>query len=526
LPLEQTVSIVEQVASALDAIHQLGLVHRDVKPTNIIVDDVGQATLLDFGIVRAADGTQLTTTGAVMGTPQYMSPEQAEGDQVDHRSDVYALGVVAYQMCTGRAPFDDVSPVVVLRLHADKSPPSPRELNLHLPIAVEQVLLKALAKKREERYQSAGELARALREAMEAAERTRQREEQLVKRYEQLTAAVATKDWDEVLDLGGQIQALEPDYRDVTELVEQAGKHARRPKRLAVPGWAWGVGAVGIFLAILVVFGGDVVVRKLETILTTLGITSESPTGAPTEPLAPSAVDAWTRPTDEMVMVYVPAGEFKMGSMEGDPNEQPVHTVALDGFWIDRTEVSNGQYQRCVEAGGCQPPFDRTSETRDEYYGNSAYDDYPVINVSWHRARTYCEWVGGRLPTEAEWEYAARGPDNLVYPWGGSPSTDTLANCCGYGGDTTRVGSYPDGASWCGTLDMAGNVWEWVADWYGDYPSERQVSPAGPSSGQSRVLRGGSWNDGQNLARCASRHRKHPADWYISVGFRCARDSE
>jgi serine/threonine protein kinase len=126
LPLEQTVAIVEQIAGALDYVHARGLVHRDVKPSNIIVDEAGQATLLDFGIVRAADGTRLTTGGALMGTPQYMSPEQAEAQDIDHRSDVYALGVVAYQMCTGQAPFDAVSPVVVLRHHADKPPPAPQ----------------------------------------------------------------------------------------------------------------------------------------------------------------------------------------------------------------------------------------------------------------------------------------------------------------------------------------------------------------------------------------------------------------
>jgi len=556
LPLEQTVSILEQVASALDAIHQRGLVHRDVKPTNIMVDDAGQATLLDFGIVRAADGTQLTTTGAVMGTPQYMSPEQAEGDQVDHRSDVYALGVVAYQMCTGRAPFDDVSPLVVLRLHADKSPPRPRELNTHLPVAVERVLLKALAKKREERYQRAGELARELREAMEAAERARQRQEQLAERYEQLKAAVATQDWGEVLALGGQIQALDPGYRDVPQLMELASEHLRHGRRPSVPAWAWGAGVVG--LVILVAIGVALAPRLLEVISTTPKTVTAPPTREPTrkpapdttsvpiEPPALSTGGTWIRPADGMVMVYVQAGEFQMGSDDNDVNyalllcsedrgdcdrerfedEQPVHTVALGGFWIDQTEVTNAQYRGCVEAGDCEPPSSRTSSTRDEYYGNSDYDDYPVIWVSWYQARTFCEWAGARLPTEAEWEYAARGPDGLVYPWGDRPPNDTLASCCDYVGDTTRVSSYPGGASWCGALDMAGNVWEWMADWYGSYPSERQVNPTGPSSGEVRVLRGGSWRGDLNHARCAHRGIPTPGNWIDLVGFRCARSSE
>ena len=168
LPPGQVAAIAEQVASALDMIHQRGLMHRDVKPNNIMLDEQGRATLLDFGIVRAAEGTRLTTTMTLLGTPEYMSPEQARGEEVDARSDVYALGVVVYQMCTGREPFSATSPIVVLRLHVDEPPPPPQELNPRLSPEVVQVLLRALAKDREERYQTAGEMARALREAVEA----------------------------------------------------------------------------------------------------------------------------------------------------------------------------------------------------------------------------------------------------------------------------------------------------------------------------------------------------------------------
>jgi WD40 repeat protein len=168
LPPGQVVSITVQIASALDLIHQRGLMHRDVKPNNIMVDEEGQATLLDFGIVRAAEGTRLTTTMTLLGTPEYMSPEQARGEEMDARSDVYALGVVVYQMCTGREPFSATSPIVVLRLHVDEPPPPPQELNPRLSPEVVRVLSKALAKDRDARYQTAGEMAQALREAVEA----------------------------------------------------------------------------------------------------------------------------------------------------------------------------------------------------------------------------------------------------------------------------------------------------------------------------------------------------------------------
>jgi formylglycine-generating enzyme required for sulfatase activity len=239
-----------------------------------------------------------------------------------------------------------------------------------------------------------------------------------------------------------------------------------------------------------------------------------------------------------MAMVYVPAGEFEMGSTEGHDDEQPVHTVALDGFWIDRTEVTNAQYRLCVEAEGCSPLVQSYSSTRDSYYGDSTYDNYPVVYVTWRQAADYCAWAEARLPTEAEWEYAARGPEERVFPWGDEFDGTRLnycdANCSeqwadeavddGYA-DTAPVGSYPGGASWSGALDMAGNVWEWVGDRHGDYPSGRQVNPTGPSSGTARVLRGGSWNFDLNHARCASRWLFHPVSRNRYIGFRCARVS-
>ncbi len=225
-------------------------------------------------------------------------------------------------------------------------------------------------------------------------------------------------------------------------------------------------------------------------------------------------------------MVYVPAGEFEMSSTEGDDDEQPVHTVALDGFWIDQTKVTNGQYQQCVEAGDCDPPLLSNSSSRDPYYGNSTYDDYPVIYVGWFQANAYCGWVEARLPTEAKWEYAARGTDGLEYPWGNAVPDATLLNYDGNVGDTTAVGSYPDGASWCDVQDLAGNVREWVADWKRGYPSGRQVNPTGPTFGESPVLRGGSWSSSANDVRGANRNWFNPDDRYSYIGFRCASGSE
>jgi formylglycine-generating enzyme required for sulfatase activity len=285
--------------------------------------------------------------------------------------------------------------------------------------------------------------------------------------------------------------------------------------------------------------------------------TTELPTTTPTgepEPEVCSLGDTQVRPTDGMMMVCVPSGEFQMGSTEAEvyaalemcnqyqadcdrawfEGESPVHTVTLDGFWMDQTEVTNGQYAQCVVAGVCDPPRASASYTRDSYYGNSAYDDYPVILVSWYSARAYCEWAGGRLPTEAEWEYAARGPEGRTFPWGDAFDGTRLNYCdanCGFDwadqavddgyADTAPVGSYPGGASWAGVLDLAGNVWEWVADWYADYPSEQQENPTGPASGHYRVARGGSWYVDRVYTRCTFRHRDGPDVSHNVIGFRC-----
>ncbi|KAF0106587.1 MAG: hypothetical protein FD146_2495 [Anaerolineaceae bacterium] len=258
------------------------------------------------------------------------------------------------------------------------------------------------------------------------------------------------------------------------------------------------------------------------------------PTAAPTTvpsntPPPPTSTPdiglTWERPSDGMVMVYVPEGEFTMGSNDGKPNEQPVHTVYLDAYWIDQTEVTNRMYALCVAAGQCDPPGSSASYTRQNYYGNPEYADYPVIYVSWNVADAYCSWAGARLPTEAEWEKAARGTDGRTYPWGNTSPNSSLLNYNMIIGNTTTVGEYPSGASPYGALDMAGNVWEWVADWYSDnyYSSSPDSNPTGPSSGGLRVLRGGAWYYYDVLVRSANRNRDYPTSSDISVGFRCSR---
>jgi formylglycine-generating enzyme required for sulfatase activity len=228
-----------------------------------------------------------------------------------------------------------------------------------------------------------------------------------------------------------------------------------------------------------------------------------------------------------MVMVYVPAGEFAMGSERLD-NEKPVHTVYLDSFWIDRTEVTNAQFRHCVEAGACQAPT--TCDDGFPNYGDEGKANSPVVCADWSQAESYCRWAGARLPTEAEWEKAARGTDGRVYPWGNDPASCDRVNtyvdseggrCVGHAVD---VGSYPAGASPYGALDMAGNVWEWVADWYdAEYYARSPLhNPQGPESGLFKVLRGGCWLYGSSDIRTAFRVEDPPTIRRYQIGFRCA----
>ncbi len=230
-------------------------------------------------------------------------------------------------------------------------------------------------------------------------------------------------------------------------------------------------------------------------------------------------------PVDGMVMSYIPSGTFTMGSESGDDDEQPVHSVTLDAFWMDQTEVTNGMYAQCVADGDCSPPSNMSSSSRSSYYGEAAYADYPVIWVEWNQAAAYCSWAGRRLPTEAQWEYAARGGlVGAIYPWGnGAPSCGAW-NGAQYGDcspdDTLQVSSFT--ANGYGLYDMAGNVWEWVADWYGTYSSAAVENPSGPSSGPSGVLRSGSWYHDIVDMRVSNRELYFRNLSYFTVGFRCA----
>ncbi|UCD83481.1 MAG: SUMF1/EgtB/PvdO family nonheme iron enzyme, partial [Deltaproteobacteria bacterium] len=243
-------------------------------------------------------------------------------------------------------------------------------------------------------------------------------------------------------------------------------------------------------------------------------------------------------------MALIPSGCFDMGDHfgEGGSNELPVHNVCISAFAMDLHEVTNAEYKACVDAWVCSAPGNSGSFTRGFYYGNPAYDNYPVIYVNWGQAAAYCSWAGKRLPTEAEWEYAARGGlSGKRYPWGDSITCadacysrfNTSYDCWDYGGldnDTHPVGSYS--ANGYGLYDMAGNVWEWVNDWhsgtYYQYCVDNIIvnDPPGPGSGSDRVLRGGSWYFIPDNLRASQRGGDFPTTQGSSMGFRCVSSGD
>jgi formylglycine-generating enzyme required for sulfatase activity len=274
--------------------------------------------------------------------------------------------------------------------------------------------------------------------------------------------------------------------------------------------------------------------RTLQTAIPAVTATLAAPAPATGIPSPTKEIETQKKSAmDDMAQYHIPPGKFQMGtSADGDwigEDEFPLHEILLSGYWMDETEVTNGQYQKCIQAGGCTPPHARGSETQENYFEDSDFADYPVIQVDWEQARAYCEWAGRRLPSEAEWEKAARGESERLFPWAGDAKGPHFANFDiddnWPNADTTRVGSIPAGASPYKILDMAGNVYEWTADWYGAdfYQQSPAENPTGPEHGTERVIRGGAWSSDWLFLRTASRLSYYPDGHSNDIGFRCAQ---
>jgi formylglycine-generating enzyme required for sulfatase activity len=231
-----------------------------------------------------------------------------------------------------------------------------------------------------------------------------------------------------------------------------------------------------------------------------------------------ASADLWVNPNDRSELIRIPAGEFIMGSERGEEDERPRHRVHLDEYWIGKLPVTNAQYRRFLKATGyCKP----------SYWDDSRLNklDQPVVGVSWHDAVAYCKWAGLSLPTEAQWEKAARGTDERKYPWGSQSPSRAHCSYAQLTEPTTKVGSYPGGASPYGCMDMAGNVWEWCQSLYNDYPYRADDGREDLAADGHRVVRGGSWFYDADPCYSASRDHSIPVLRSYFIGFRVSRPS-
>jgi eukaryotic-like serine/threonine-protein kinase len=572
LPIDETLNIMAKVCDAVGYAHQRGMIHRDLKPANVMLMQ-GQPILMDFGIAKIMGGTQHTATGAIVGTAAYMSPEQVQGAPLDPRSDLYSLGVMLFEMAVGHPPFEGDSAMTIMLKHIQQPVPNLRVSAGEVPERLVAVIEKALAKNPDERFQTGEAMAAALR-AIQSGEaevsdvqsriNTFLEELQSTGSVSSVQATVrpgtnrtptggAERDRTMLQSPGTEVQPRPSPSASASGTMVQppptsvmsppkTGAQAQPEKKRGLPlgllialiifGVICLVGVVGASILAatggLGAFGG----AGKSSATPTLGSSLATETATPPETEATASPSPSETPTLEPTatavplptgMILIPAGTFNMGSAEGGPEEAPVHSVTLDAFLIDQYEVTNARYQKCVEAGTCKPPLAAGSFTRTNYYSNPAFADFPVIQVTWDQAATFCAWEEGkRLPTEAEWEYAARGTDGRRFPWGNDfdPSLTTVNEP-----DTAVVGKYPGGASPFGVSDLAGNILEWVADWYDGNYYVQSVShnPTGPEIGTRRVLRGGSFgNPDSRFYLAARRYRQLPNFHDTDVGFRCA----
>ena len=517
---------IRQVCDALDYLHTQTppIIHRDIKPENIIITDKGRAMLVDFGISKAYDPNKGTTIGAKAVTPGYSPPEQYGRGRTDARSDVYALGATLYTLLTGRVPPEGPD----LSSGADVLIP-PHQVNPAVSVATSAAIVAAMVPTISKRLESAVVLNRILSERMPSSLPATPA---IMKRTLTLPMPINVPSYlpkaaDEALPKALSYSTGTPVQAPASTAQSQAaGPIIVQDLALSTikgdgmsPTWTVAVGilvllALAVWTVRWMEFGSQPPANSQEPVIQT-----QFPAGY---------VRRVTRDGFKIEEVYVPAGSFWMGSAQGEQrNEQPLRLVILNEFWLDRTEVTNVQYERCVDAGKCAAPSSIHSRTRMEqnYFTGLYYMHFPIINVTWHDAEAFCAWTGGRLPTEAEWEYAARGPKAFHFPWGNQRPEHGQANLLGWEGDTIRVGQRLKDRSWVGAMDMAGNVREWINDWFGNYTEGPVEDPTGPESGRARVVRGGAWITSDFMAaRSAARGALTPDASRDFLGFRCVHN--
>ena len=517
---QEAAALLAPIARALEFAHKKGIIHRDIKPQNILITESGDPMLTDFGIAKILGGddtAEWTQTGLGFGTPGYMAPEQLLGAKSDKRIDIYNMGIVFYEYIAGRKPFR-VSDLAEILLKDDEEIAEhlKRFLPTPLPDEVVETLIKALAKNPDDRFQNMGEFA-SLIEKFANQEPIPQHNPDIEEYRTGFRKFANLPNWVKAGLLAGSILS--------TTVIIVAwigfGIFTRYGQQISTP--MAGEESTPMLTSVV----RDEQITQPPTVVVPLETEQISATFTP---LPQEEIGNKISRIDGMQLIYIPEGVFMMGEGSGNADESPAHEVYLNAFWIDETEITNKQYAACVQAGECPEALSVGSYARQDYYTNPQYANFPVIYINYQQAQAYCSWVERRLPTEAEWEKAARGTDGRIYPWGNTAPSPDLLNFNRNVGDTSEVGSYPNGASPYGVLNMAGNVSEWVADWYDPkyYIGSLRLNPPGPVTGIERVLRGGNWEDTEiSRVRVVDRISRLPqARSERNIGFRCAVSAE
>ncbi|UQA55177.1 bifunctional serine/threonine-protein kinase/formylglycine-generating enzyme family protein [Polyangium aurulentum] len=520
MPLAEAARIMEPAALAMATAHGMGVVHRDLKPANLFLAEVGGTRtlkVLDFGIAKViADNASITraleSTGATpsMFTPHYGAPEQFNRrfGATGPWTDVYALALLLVELASGKQALegDDATQLYIATTDVAVRP-TPRARGVRTSDAVERVFQKALAIEPRGRFTSARGFWDALTEALAAPVENAAAE---------LPPTIPT-------DAGGP-RTTSPQGSSPQIATSSSAPRTRKPLLAGVAAVA-----VGALLA-----AGIVAAQRYR-----------APQKAPAVMRFAPELGGLEVPAAPEDMVLVPAGRFVMGHAKEGKTERPPHTVTISKpFFMDRVEVTAGDYARCVAAGKCTPTGvhgKKVDENEVAKFGahctgaNPERARHPINCVDQGQAAAYCAFVGKRLPTEAEWEYAARGTDERLYPWGNEAPTCEMGNfarapregCAGRPKGTIEVGSFPGAKSASGVLDMAGNVWEWVADGWDPsaYARGDRKDPLAPQA-DNGVLRGGSWDFSPSVAKTTFRLAYERTSGHVSTGFRCAKTAE
>ncbi len=596
LPVGDVAEVLSQVGHALERAHAMGIVHRDLKPQNIFLaasrrkDSSFTAKILDFGIAKLVADNQKTSTQA-LGSPLFMSPEQTDSKgRISPATDVWALGLIAFKLLTGEDFWRETQSLPVLLREIVVEPIAfaserAREIGMHgaLPAGFDAWFARCVNRDIDARFPEAGACVRAFAELVEPGAPCGK-----------LTVNVQMAQTSPSFNAGLPASALVGSavYKKPLGTSEQGAPMVTGPATSPQPTGALSaantVGVTGqatvstgaqrpppsassfpkvLLLAVPVLLGGVVggfLVLRDKPSDAMGGSGSGAPAASGAAPSASAAGSAAAPAgTCPATMAQIPGGPMFMGARDLVPyaDALPPHRVQVSAFCIDRTEVTTADYQACVDKGICERALDHVSwpdlkdAQKKKYSGfcNASKADrgkHPINCVAWAMADNYCKQMGHRLPTEAEWEYAARGSSQRKYPWGDDPPSAKFLNACGkecaawkrtqkdpdrtmFDEDdgflgTAPVGSFPAGASAHGVLDLAGNVWEWTADWYEPYSetdsNNPPSDPKGAARGEKRVLRGGDYLGSEpDWSRPSYRWKTVPDTYNHAIGFRCAK---